>query len=39
MRIGCIWLRIGTSGRFCEHGNQPAVSIKDREILHQLKEY
>jgi hypothetical protein len=25
----CIWLRIGTSGGLCKHGNEPSGSIKD----------
>jgi hypothetical protein len=25
---GCIWLRLGTSGGLCEHGNEPSGSIK-----------
>jgi hypothetical protein len=25
---GCIWLRKGTSGGSCEHGNEPSASIK-----------
>jgi hypothetical protein len=28
-----IWLRIGTSGGPCEHGNEPSGSIKCLEIL------
>jgi hypothetical protein len=27
-RTGFGWLRIGSSGRFCEHGNEPLGSIK-----------
>jgi hypothetical protein len=30
---GFIWLRIGTSGGPCEHGNEPSGSIKCWEIL------
>jgi hypothetical protein len=30
---GLIWLRTGTSGGPCEHGNEPSGSIKCREIL------
>jgi hypothetical protein len=28
-----IWLRIGTSGGLCEHGNEPSGSIKCWGIL------
>jgi hypothetical protein len=24
---GLIWLRIGTGGGFCEHGNEPSVFV------------
>jgi hypothetical protein len=27
-RTGFGWLRIGSSGRLCEHGNEPSGSIK-----------
>jgi hypothetical protein len=27
-RTGFGWLRIGPSGGFCEHGNEPSGSIK-----------
>jgi hypothetical protein len=27
-RIELSWLRIGSSGGFCEHGNEPLGSIK-----------
>jgi len=30
---GCIWLRIGTTGRLCEHSNEPLGSIKGGEFL------
>jgi hypothetical protein len=30
---GCIWLRIGTSGRCCEHGDEPSGSIKRGEYV------
>jgi hypothetical protein len=33
---GFIWLRIGISDRFCEHGKEPSVSIKDDEFLDWL---
>jgi hypothetical protein len=32
-----IWLRIGTSGGSCEHGNEPACSIKFWKILSNSK--
>jgi hypothetical protein len=31
--IGSIWLRIGTNGGSCEHGNEPPGSIKCWEVL------
>jgi hypothetical protein len=31
-----IWLRIGTSGSSCEHGDEPSGSIKCWEILERL---
>jgi hypothetical protein len=31
--IGLIWLRIGTNGGSCEHGNEPTGSIKCWEVL------
>jgi hypothetical protein len=31
--IELIWLRIGTSGGPCEHGNEPPGSIKCWEVL------
>jgi hypothetical protein len=31
-----IWLRIGTSGGSCEHGNEPSGSIKFLEIPEKL---
>jgi hypothetical protein len=31
--IGLMWLRIGTGGRLCEHGNESSGSIKFWEIL------
>jgi len=33
MYIGCIWLRIETSGRLCEYGNEPSGSIKDGKFF------
>jgi hypothetical protein len=30
---GSIWLRTGTSGGCCEHGNEPSGSIKCWEVL------
>jgi hypothetical protein len=29
-RTGLGWLRIGSSGEFCKHGNEPSGSIKKR---------
>jgi hypothetical protein len=31
--IGFIWLRTGSVAGFCDQGNDPLVSIKDREFL------
>jgi hypothetical protein len=36
---GFIWLRIGSSGESCEHGNGPSGSIKGREFLGQPNYY
>jgi hypothetical protein len=33
MWTGFIWLRIGTSGRSCEHDNEPSGSIKGGEFV------
>jgi hypothetical protein len=30
---GFLWLRIGTSGGSCEHGNETSGSIKDGEFF------
>jgi hypothetical protein len=30
---GCIWLRTGTGGGYCEHGNEPSGSIKGGNFL------
>jgi hypothetical protein len=32
-RTGLIWLRIGTSGGLCKHGNEPLGFIKCRKFL------
>jgi hypothetical protein len=29
-----IWLRIETSGGFCEHSNEPSGSIKGGKLIH-----
>jgi hypothetical protein len=29
-----VWLRIWTSGRLCEHGNEPLRSVRGGESLH-----
>jgi hypothetical protein len=34
--IGFIWLRIGASGKFCEHGNKASGSIKCWQMLQWL---
>jgi hypothetical protein len=33
------WLRIGTSGGYCEHGNGPSGSIKSWEVLELLHNW
>jgi hypothetical protein len=33
MRPGFIWLKIGTSGTSCEHGNEPQRSIRGGKFL------
>jgi hypothetical protein len=33
------WLRIGTSGGCCDHGNESWVSIKGGEFLNKLSDY
>jgi hypothetical protein len=33
---GFIWLRIGTSGGYCERGNEPFGYIKGRAFHDQL---
>jgi len=37
--IRFIWFRIGTSGRPCEHGNEPSGSIKRGEFVDWLSDY
>jgi hypothetical protein len=37
MWIGLIWLRIGTSGWFCESGDEPSGSVKGRTFIDQLR--
>jgi hypothetical protein len=37
LQTGCIWLRVGTSGRFL-YGNEPLGSIKSREFLKYLSD-
>jgi hypothetical protein len=31
--IGLIWLKVGTDGGSCEHGDEPPSSINGREFL------
>jgi hypothetical protein len=33
MWIGVIWLRIGISGSYCEHGYKPVGYVKGREFI------
>jgi hypothetical protein len=37
--IGFMWLKIGTDGGSCEHGNKPSGSIKGGEFFEQLSAY
>jgi hypothetical protein len=37
--IGLIWLKIGTSGGSCEHGNEPSGSIKCCDVLELLHNW
>jgi hypothetical protein len=32
-RTGFGWLRIGSSGDFCEHGNEPTGSIRKQDFF------
>jgi hypothetical protein len=32
-RTGFGWLRIGSSGGFCEHGDEPSGSIRNRDFF------
>jgi hypothetical protein len=36
---GFSWLRISSICEFCEYGNEPSGSTKDREFLRQLSGY
>jgi len=38
-QTGLIWLRIGTSGGICEHGNEPSGCTKWGEFLELLRNY
>jgi hypothetical protein len=33
VRIGFIWLRIGTVAGYCEHGNEPSDSKRGRDVF------
>jgi hypothetical protein len=37
--IGLIWLRIGTNGGSCKHGNEDSGSIKCLEIIQWLGDW
>jgi hypothetical protein len=39
MWSGFIWLKIGTSGELCEHGNESSAAIKGWEFLAELSDY
>jgi hypothetical protein len=39
VRVGLIWLRIGSSGGSCEHGNEPSGSINCWEVLDWLHNW
>jgi hypothetical protein len=32
------WLRIGSSGGLCEHGNEPCGSIRKQDIFDKLSD-
>jgi hypothetical protein len=32
-QTGFSWLRVGSSGRFCEHGSEPLGSIRKQDIF------
>jgi len=32
-QTGFGWLRIGSNGGFCEHGDEPSVSIRKQDIF------
>jgi hypothetical protein len=34
----CMWLRIGTSVRLVQHGNEPSGCMKDKSFLDWLSE-
>jgi hypothetical protein len=34
-----LWFRIGTSGGFFEHGNEPSGSVKCGKFLEQLRKF
>jgi hypothetical protein len=36
---GLVWLRIGTVGGSCEHGNEPSGSINVWEVLEWLHNW
>jgi hypothetical protein len=37
--IGFIWLKIGTSGGVCEHGNELSGSINSWKFLRKLSDW
>jgi hypothetical protein len=39
VRTGFIWLKIGTSGGICEHGNEHSDSIIYKEYPDQASDY
>jgi hypothetical protein len=37
-QTGFGWLRIGSSGGFCEHGNESLGSIRKRDFFDKLSD-
>jgi hypothetical protein len=38
-RTGLGWLRIGSSGGLCEHGDEPSVHKESRVLFDKLSNY
>jgi hypothetical protein len=37
-RTGFSWVRIGSSGMLCEHGNEPSCSIRKQDFFDKLSD-